>query len=59
MAKECIDVLDGMRVGVRVTPPASALPLTPLGLALAKESIDVLFRFIDLLVYCCHREAWG
>ena len=27
LAKECIDVLDGLRVGVRVKPPASALML--------------------------------
>ena len=50
LAKECIDVPAGMRVGARVIR-VLVHPSTVLGFVLAKECIDVLFRFSVVLVH--------
>ena len=58
LAKECVDVLDGMRVGVRVIG-VLLHGSTPLGFALANESSDLLLKCTDLLVHGCARWHEG
>ena len=53
LAKEIFDVLDGMRVGVRVIGGLMHAS-TRSGLSVAKESNDVLLRLIDLLLHRCY-----